>query len=285
MREKEPSGWGSRRRLLLSVGLAFALGFAIAVLIFSPSLRSRIQTLFAESEETISDYYKAPIELIESRAEGGDLVCQKVLFHRYSNPLLGKLDLTNAEKWKKSYVSEVMKRAASGDAASQLILSGELRYGGPFFLKDEVEGLNWLIKSATAGSMEARYTLAQHYRIGTHIGEGDFVGQNKALALKLYVEIAKTYDPQWHQRPEAQQWAANSQNQLIEILEFSGSPMEAYAWYAVYFHLYGFRDKDDWQSSARSNRIRKRLSNDQVASAQQLSKEILAEIDAKKSNK
>jgi TPR repeat protein len=285
MKEKVPSGLGERRKLFLSVGLAFAVGFAAAAPFFSDSLRSRIQSLVAEAEEPVSDYYKAPIELIEARAEAGDLVCQKVLFHRYSDPLLGKLDLTKAERWKKLYVSEVMKRAGSGDPASQLILSGELRYGGPFFLKDEVESLNWLIKSATAGSMEARYTLAQHYRVGTHIGEGDFVGQNKALALKLYVEIAKTYDPQWYLRPKAQQWAANSQDQLIQILE-SSSPIEAYAWDGIYLHMYGLRDKESYQNhNYRSLRLRKNLSDEQVASALHLSKEILTEIESKKAKK
>jgi TPR repeat protein len=155
----------------------------------------------------------------------------------------------------------------------------------PFFLKDEVESLNWLIKSATAGSMEARYTLAQHYRVGTHIGEGDFVGQNKALALKLYVEIAKTYDPQWYLRPKAQQWAANSQDQLIQILE-SSSPIEAYAWDGIYLHMYGLRDKESYQNhNYRSLRLRKNLSDEQVASALHLSKEILTEIESKKAKK
>ena len=285
MREKELSGWGENRRLLLSVGLVFVLGFAIAALIFSPIFRSRIQSIFAESEEPISDYYKAPIELIESRAEAGDLICQKVLFRRYSDPLLGRLDATKAEKWKKSYVSEVMKRAASGDAASQLILSDDLMYGGAFFLKDEIEGLNWLIKSANSGNMEARYTLARHYHLGTHIGGGDFVGQNKALALRLYAEIAKTYDPKWRERPVAQQWAANSQNQLIELFS-SSSPVEAYAWDGVYSHMYGLRDNEDyWKYASRSLGLRKKLTDKEVASALQLSKDTLAEIEANKAKK
>ena len=285
MKEKVPSWWGERRSLLLSVCLSFALGFAAAATFFSTSLRSGIQSLVAQSEEPVSDHYKAPIGLIESRAEAGDLVCQKVLFHRYSDPLLGKLDLTKAEKWKKSYVSEVMKRAVAGDVVSQFMLSEDMRYGGAFFLKDEVEGLNWLTKSATAGYMLARYTLARHYHLGTHIGEGDFVGKNKDLALKLYVEIAKTYDPKWHQRPKAQQWAANSQDQLIELLE-SSSPIAAYAWDGVYLHMYGLRDKEEyWNHNYRSLRLRKKLSDEQVASALQLSKEILTEIEADKAKK
>ena len=279
-----PSGWGERRKLFLSVGLAFAMGFAAAAVFLSDSLRSRIQSIVVKSDVQASDYYQAPIELIEARAEAGDLACQKVLFHRYSDPLLGKLDLTKAERWKSLYVSEVMKRASSGDPDSQLILSDDLRYGGPFFLKDEVEGLNWLIKSATAGSMKARYTLAQHYHSGTHVGGGDFVGHDKALALKLYVEIAKTYDPQWHQRPKDQQWAANSQDKVIGLLEVN-SPVEAYAWDGVYQHMYGFRYKEDWQPHYRSLRIRNKMTNEQVASALQLAKEILKEIDANTAKK
>jgi TPR repeat protein len=285
MKEYVPGGWGESSKLFLSVVLAFAVGFAAAAVFFSDSLRSSIQSIVNKSDVPVSDYYKAPIELIESRAEAGDLACQKVLFHRYSNPLLGKIDLTKAEKWKKLYVSEVMKRASSGDSDSQLILSGDLRYGGPFFLKDDVEGLNWLIKSATAGSMEARYTLAQHYHEGTHVGGGDFVGQDKALALKLYLEIAKTYDPQWHQRPKAQQWAANSQAHLIYILE-SSSPIEAYAWDGIYLHMYGPHYNESYQNNNyRSLRLRKKLSDEQVASALQLSKDILAEIEADKAKK
>ena len=285
MKEKVPSWWCEHRSLLLSFGLAFALGFATAALVFSPSLRSRIQSLVAESEEPVSDHYKAPIGLIESRAEAGDLVCQKVLFHRYSNPLLGKLDLTKAEKWKKSYVSEVMKRAASGDAASQLILSGDLRYGGPFFLKDEVEGWDWLMKSVAGGSVEARYRLAVEYWQGRDVGGGNYVGKNKPLAFKMYEEVGKTFDPMWLQKPEHQRWALISQQRVIEHLE-SSSPVEAYAWSCVYLHLYASTfHQGEGSVHGISGRIRNKLSDDQVSAARKRSRELLAEIESKNAKK
>ena len=67
MKEEVPIGWGERRKLLLSAGLAFALGFAMAAPFFSPSLRSRIQSILIEAEVPVTDYYQAPIELIEAR--------------------------------------------------------------------------------------------------------------------------------------------------------------------------------------------------------------------------
>ena len=285
MKEEVPIGWGERRKLLLSAGLAFALGFAMAAPFFSPSLRSRIQSILIEAEVPVTDYYQAPIELIEARAEEGDLLCHKVLFNRYSSALLGGINLTKAEKWKKLYVSEVMKRAVAGDAASQFMLSEDRRYGGVFFMKDEVEGWDWLMKSVAGGSVEARYRLAVEYWQGRDVGGGNYVGKNKPLAFKMYEEVGKTFDPMWLQKPEHQRWALISQQRVIEHLE-SSSPVEAYAWSCVYLHLYASTfHQGEGSVHGISGRIRNKLSDDQVSAARKRSRELLAEIEANKAKK
>jgi len=285
MKEYVPGGWGERRKLFLSVVLAFAVGFAAAAVFFSDSLRSRIQSIVIKSDVPVSDYYKAPIELIEVRAQDGDLLCQKVLFNRYSSPLLGNLDLTKAERCKNLYVSEVMKRAVAGDVASQYMLSVDMRDGGPFFMKDEIEGRKWLMKSVEGGSIEARCHLALEYWQGRPAGGGYYAEKNKPLAFKIYEEIGKTFDPTWVQKPEQERWALISQQRVIEYLETS-SPVEAYAWTCVYLHLYSSSYHQGLGGvNEASRRIRDKLSDDQVAAGQKRSRELLAEIEAKKAKK
>ena len=287
MKEAEPTFRLNDRRFLAGVALAFGLGFVISAAIFSS--HSMLKQPDAQLVPANQMYrpYKAPIEEVESRAQAGDLKSQVALSYIYSDPGL-YLDTVKSEKWRKSYVKEVMKRAAAGDADCQYRLFEHMGSGDEFFLKDDSASLKWLQASAKGGSLAARMTMAAGYWNGTMSIE-----ENRQAALRIYEDISKTYDLDWAQKAYGERFSLRAQRILISRLQQIDSLVEAYAWASVCSHLHNvsvlkLRNVDDEEKPSIGEvlrDIRMHLTIEQVTAAQKRSHEILAEIEANKAKK
>jgi TPR repeat protein len=234
---------------------------------------------------TMSDLLKA--------ADGGDMKAHLVVAYRYldgkggveKNPLLAMRHLRIAaeggqvaamtrlafiydagegvEKDRKKALKYFLKAATAGDEAACHRL-GMIYLEGDGAIKDYETAVKWFKVSADAGSILTKKQLALMYQ------QGLGVTLDLAQSFKLYLEAAMSGDR------ESQLIIAAKYNSGLGVTK---DPVESYAWYNICA-----ANGDDKSASARET-IAKDLDFNQKRQAQKRSRELLAEIEAKKVQK
>ena len=152
-------------------------------------------------------------------------------------------------------VKEYRQAAEQGDATYQYLLGASYDYGWGGVPEDDAEAVKWYRKAAEQGDADAQFSLGVKY------GNGDGVPQD-------YVEAVKWY------RKAAEQGFADAQFRLgLMYANGHGVPQDdtlSYMWW----NLAAAQGGED----AKSNKgiISKRMTKEQIAEAQKLSREWLA---------
>lgn len=236
---------------------------------------------------------RLPMSDLLKAAEGGDMNAHLVVSYRYldgkdgaeKNPFLAMWHLKTAaeggqvaamtrmafiyeagegvEKDRKKALRYFLKAATAGDEAACHRL-GMIYLEGDGAIKDYETAVKWFKVSADAGSIRTKKQLALMYQ------QGLGVTLDLTQSFKLYLESAMSGD---------------RESQLIVAAKyFSGlgvtkDPSESYAWYNI------CAANGDEDSARARETIAKDLDFNQKRHAQKRSRELLAEIEAKKAKK
>jgi TPR repeat protein len=187
-------------------------------------------------------------DAVAEKAEGGDAKAQFDLGKMYVPK-----DYKEAVKWWR-------KAADQGHELAQFDL-GNAYDNGRGVLKDDKEALKWYRKAADQGHAHAQFTLGLMYANGTGV-------------LKDPKEALKWY------RKAADQEHANAQFNLGWMYENGQGvlkdPVTAYAWYS----LSAFNGNEEGKEDR--DKLAKKMTPEQIVEAQELSKELLKQIEENK---
>ena len=193
------------------------------------------------------------VELIE-KAKAGDAVAQALLGKRYVDGKGVTKDDKEAVKWWR-------KAAKQNNARAQYGL-GIMYDTGRGVLEDDKEAVKWYRKAAEQG-----YAAAQ-FELGVMYANGEGVPEDDKEAVKWY-------------RKAAEQGDAKAQSNLGLMYSAGRGVLEdvvmAYAWYNI--------AGANGNSIARENKskLAKRMTKEQMAESQKLSRKLYDEIEKRKS--
>lgn len=193
---------------------------------------------------------------IKLAADAGHLEAQTNLGWAYQNG-------EGVEKDLKEAIRLYRLAASKGEPTAANNLGLDYLHGNGVIMDDE-EAVRLFRISAAAGHIGAKKNLGYMYV------EGKGVAADPVLASKLYLEVAYTGDI------ECQRVIGSRFQQGIGV---PTDLVESYAWYNV------CASNGDELSAKSRESLARQLSADQIAAAQKRSRELLAEIEAKKAKK
>ena len=188
-------------------------------------------------------------------AEQGHAAAQQDLGFHYEFGLGIKQDYTEAVKWYRS-------AAEQNDASAQYAL-GNCYYRGLGVNKDALESVKWYRKAAEQNDAPAQYALGMAYQHG--------IGVAKSSAESV----------RWHRKAAEQNHAQAQSNLGIAYSRGEGvakDNVEAYAWFNL-------ATKADKKNADVRDVLSGIMSPQQIATGQQRTTELLAQIEAKRKGK
>jgi len=196
-------------------------------------------------------WYRMAAKWYRKAAEQGRANAQYNLGFMYRNGKGGERDYQEAAKW-------YSKAAEQGDANSQNLL-GEMYSYDEGIKQDYQEAAKWYLKAAEQGDANAQYNLGFMYE------NGQGVIQNRKEAAKWY-------------RMAAEVGYAYAQNNLGLLYENGQGVLKDDIMAYALFNLAAVQGSEE----ARNNRalLKTKMSQNQIAEAQRLSRQLLAKIES-----
>jgi len=156
----------------------------------------------------------------------------------------------------------LMRKALAGDIGAQVEL-GDAYLAGSYFPRDFSEAVRWYKLASEAGSAEANATLARYYEV----------------AFKTDFALARTYHLKASLAGHVTSQFSTAERYRSGINGFEQDAVEAYAWYNV------CAASGNQEAAAARDRLEGQIISTQKAAGQKRSRELLAEIEAKKAKK